>query len=93
VPCEIKTTSRFRKCIAGKEADMLETLRRVQAAFGQPRIHSGLSIRKIAPDIFVCRTDLKLRLVFLAEKGVLTFDFAGIHDEAHEVQNYLRGKR
>lgn len=90
MPCEIKTTSRFRKCIAGKEADVLETLRKVQAAFGQFHVHSGLSIRKIAPDTFECRTDLKLRLVFLAEKGILTFDFAGDHDG---VQNYLRGKR
>ena len=90
MPCEIKTTSRFRKCIAGKEADVLETLRKVQAGFGQPHVHSGISIRKIAPDTFECRTDLKLRLVFLAEKAVLIFDFAGDHDE---VQNYLRGKR
>lgn len=87
--CEIKTSSRFRKCIIGKEADVLETLRKVQAAFGRPHVHSGLSIRKIAPDVFECRTDLKLRLVFLAEKGILTFDFAGDHGE---VQNYLRGK-
>ena len=90
MPCEIKTTSSFRKCIAGREADVLEALRKVQAAFGQPHIYSGISIRKIAPDTFECRTDLKLRLVFLAEKGVLTFDFAGDPDE---VQNYLRGKR
>jgi hypothetical protein len=90
VPCEIKTSSRFRKCIAGKEADVLETLRKVQAGFGRPHIHGGISIRKIAPDTFECRTDLKLRLVFIAEKGILTFDFAGDHDE---VQNYLRGKR
>jgi hypothetical protein len=89
VPCEIKTTSRFCKRIAGKEANVLETLQKVQAAFGQPHVHSGISIRKIAPDIFECRTDLKLRLVFEAEKGILTFDFAGDHDE---VQNYLRGK-
>ena len=88
--CEIKTSSRFRKRVAGKEADVLETLRKVQAAFGQPHVHSGLSIRKIAPDTFECRTDLKLRLVFIAHKGLLHFDFAGDHDE---VQNYLRGKR
>jgi hypothetical protein len=90
VICEIKTSSRFRRCIIGKEADVLETLQRVQAVFGQPHAHGGLSIRKIAPDIFECRTDLKLRLVFTAQKGILTFDFAGDHDE---VQNYLRGKR
>lgn len=88
--CEIKTTSRFRKCIAGRAADVLAALRKVQAGFGQPHVHGGLSIRKIAPDVFECRTDLKLRLVFTAGKGILTFDFAGDDDE---VQNYLRGKR
>jgi hypothetical protein len=31
-----------------------------------------------------------LKLVFEANKGILSFDFAGDHDE---VQNYLRGKR
>jgi hypothetical protein len=51
--------------------------------------HAGLSIRKIAPDVFECRLDLKMRLVFLAGKGVLTFDFAGHHEA---VRNYLRGR-
>ena len=88
--CEIKTTARFRKRIAGMEADALAAMLKVQAGFGQPHIHSGVSIRKLAPDVFECRTDLKTRLVFVAEKGVLTFDFAGDHGE---VQNYLRGKR
>jgi hypothetical protein len=72
------------------EADVLATLLKVQAGFGQPHIHSGVSIRKLAPDTFECRTDLKTRLVFIAEKGVLTFDFAGNHED---VRNYLRGKR
>ncbi len=88
--CEIKTSSHFRKCIVGKKADVLEALQKVQAAFGQPHVHTGLSIRKIAPDTFECRTDLELRLVFLAKKGSLTFDFAGNHEE---VRNYLRGQR
>jgi len=30
------------------------------------------------------------RLIFMAQKGILTFDFAGDHDE---IQNYLRGHR
>ena len=89
MPCVIRTTLRFRKRIAGREADVLATLQKVQAGFGQPHLHTGLSIRKIGPDVFECRTDLKLRLVFTLEKGVLTFDFAGNHEE---VQNYLRGR-
>lgn len=86
--CAIKTSKRFRKCIAGIEEDALTTLLKVQAGFGQPHLHSGVSIRKLAPDIFECRTDLKTRLVFIAERGVLTFDFAGNHEA---VRNYLRG--
>ncbi|MBU6410544.1 MAG: hypothetical protein KGR98_09165 [Verrucomicrobia bacterium] len=62
----------------------------MQSGFGQPHLHTGLSIRKLAPEVFECRMDLKTRLVFMAEKGVLTFDFAGNHGE---VQTYLRGKR
>ena len=88
--CAIKTSKRFRKCIAGMEADALATMLKVQNGFGQPHHHSGVSIRKLAPDVFECRTDLKTRLVFVAQKGVLTFDFAGDHDA---VQSYLRGQR
>lgn len=87
--CELKTTARFRKCIAGSEADALAAMLKVLAGFGQPHVHTGVSIRKLAPDVFECRTDLKTRLVFLAEKGVLTFDFAGNHEG---VRNYLRGR-
>jgi hypothetical protein len=90
VTCAIRTTARFRKRIVGREADALATMLQVQAGFGRPHLHAGVSIRKLAPDIFECRTDLKMRLVFIAEKGALTFDFAGNHDE---VQNYLRGQR
>ena len=89
MPCAIRTTRRFRRCIAGRETDVLAILSQVQAGFGQPHLHAGLSIRKIGPDLFECRVDLKMRLVFLAEKGVLTFDFAGNHED---VRNYLRGR-
>lgn len=71
------------------EADALATMLKVQAGFGQPHHHSGVSIRKLAPDVFECRTDLKSRLVFIAESGALKFDFAGNHQD---VQNYLRGR-
>ncbi|HUZ06689.1 MAG TPA: hypothetical protein VMV89_04305 [Candidatus Paceibacterota bacterium] len=89
MPCAIKTSPRFRKCIAGKEADALAAMQKVQEGFGRPHVHAGFSIRKIAPDVFECRTDLKTRLVFIAQKGILTFDFAGNH---RDVQNYLRGR-
>ena len=87
MPCTIETTARFRKAIQGREAEVLRTLRLVQDSFGQPHRHTGLSIRKLAEGVFECRTDLKLRLVFLAQKGMLTFDCAGNHDD---VRNYLK---
>jgi hypothetical protein len=49
--------------------------------FGTPRLHSGLSIRKLARHLYECRTGVDLRLVFEAQKGTLTFDFAGSHDD------------
>jgi hypothetical protein len=86
----LETTKRFRKCIPeGRRVEVAAALRRVQQGFGQPHVHSGLGLRKLGPNLFECRTDRGWRLVFLAAKGLLTFDFAGNHDE---VQSYLRGR-
>jgi mRNA-degrading endonuclease YafQ of YafQ-DinJ toxin-antitoxin module len=87
----IELTKRFKKIVreARREQDVATTLKLVQAGFGNPHAHTGISIRKLHRDLYECRTGLAWRLVFSAGKGVLTFDFAGNHDE---VQNYLRGK-
>jgi len=58
--------------------------------FGNSHAHTGLSIRKLGRHVYECRTGLAWRLIFVAEKGVLSFDFAGNHDE---FQNCLHGKR
>lgn len=88
----IELTKRFKKlvCAAGREAEVSATLKLVQAGFGNPHAHAGISIRKLGGKIYECRTGLAWRLVFEAQKGVLTFDFAGDPDE---IQNYLRGHR
>jgi len=65
-------------------------LRSILEGFGKPHIHSGLAIRKLGKSLYKCRTGLAWSLVFMAQKGVLTFDFAGDHDE---VENYLRGRK
>jgi len=89
--CAIETTPRFRRSIPeGQHAVVLETLNAVRNGFGQPHLHTGLAIRKLARNIYECRTGLDLRLVFEAKKGTLTFDFAGNHDE---VRAYLKGRR
>ena len=86
----LETTKRFRKSIsAGRRGEVAEALSRVQEGFGRPHIHSGLGLRKLGPNLFECRTERGWRLVFSAAKGLLTFDFAGNHDQ---VQSYLRGR-
>jgi len=88
----IELTRRFKDIVrqAGRGAEVSATLAQVQAGFGNPHAHTGIAIRKLGKNLFECRTDLAWRLVFYAQKGVLTFDFAGNHDD---VQNYLRRQR
>ena len=87
----IELTKRFRKIVreSGREAEVSATLKLVRDGFGNPHLQAGISIRKLRGRIFEWRTNLAWRLVIFAEKGVLTFDFAGNHEE---VQNYLRGR-
>ena len=86
--CEL--TKRFKKIVreAGREEQVCATLRLVQGGFGNPHLHAGLSIRKLGKSLYECRTSLTWRLLFEAQKGIHTFDFAGDDDE---VLNYLRG--
>ena len=88
----VELSKRFKKIVraAGREAEVSAALKLVIDGFGNPHAHSGLAIRKLGKQLYECRTGLAWRLIFAAQKGVLTFDFAGDHDE---VQNYLRGKR
>jgi hypothetical protein len=84
----IELTSRFKTIVreSGREDEVLATLRLVQEGSGNPHLHAGVSIRKLGKRIYECRTNLSWRLIFMAQKGILTFDFAGDHDD---VQNYL----
>ncbi len=86
----IELTKRFKKIVreTGREEEVSATLRLVRDGFGNPHLHVGLSIRKLGKSLYECRTSLAWRLIFEAQKGVLTFDFAGDHDQ---VLNYLRG--
>jgi len=87
----VELTKRFKRLVreAGREEEVSATLKLVREGFGNPHAHAGISIRKPGRKIYECRTGLAWRLVFEAQKGLLTFDFAGDHDE---VQNYLRGQ-
>ena len=87
----VEFTQRFRQIVrnAGRQTEVSATLTLVREGFGRPHLHAGISIRKLGKNLYECRTAPAWRLVFHAQKGVLTIDFAGDHDE---VQNYLRGR-
>jgi len=57
-----------------------EVITAVRDGFGTPHLHSGLGIRRLRDSLFECRVGLKLRLVFDAEPGVLTFNDLGTDD-------------
>jgi len=57
----------------------------VRDGFGAPHLHSGLGIRRLHGSLFECRVGLKLRLVFDAEPGVLSFSDLGTHDEIRKI--------
>lgn len=88
----VELTKRFKQIVrkTGREEEVAAALKLLQEGFGRPHAHAGISIRKLGKNIYECRTGLAWRLVFQAQKGLLTFDFAGNHDE---VQSYLRGRR
>ena len=87
----VELTKRFQKLVrdARREDEVSTAIQQVIAGFGQPHLHSGLSIRKLGKDLYECRTSLDWRLVFAAQKGLLVFDFAGDH---RAVLNCLRGR-
>ena len=57
----------------------------VRDGFGTPHLHSRLGIRRLRDSLFECRVGLKLRLVFDAEPGVLSFTDLATHDEVRKI--------
>ena len=89
----VDATGRFRACLRKEGLDRDKVFAAMQltaAAWGQPHIHSGRSIRQIGQNAYECRLDLETRLVFSPAGDALVFDFAGNHDQ---VQAYLKNRR
>lgn len=61
----------------------------VRDGFGTPHLHSGLGIRRLRDGLFECRVGLKLRLVFYAEPGALSFTDIGTHDQLRKLLKNL----
>jgi len=78
------------RCTDDELKSVAESMRSVGETFGRPRLHTGLDIRRLRKNLFECRTGIHLRLLFESGPGVITFVFAGNHDE---VQSYLRNTR
>ena len=78
---------RVGKLSAAERTHVTDALRALADGFGRPHLHAGIGIRRLRKDLFECRAGLALRIVFLAEKGVLTAYDVMTHDE---IQAWLR---
>ena len=78
---------RVDKLSAADRALVSESLRALADGFGTPHVHAGLGIRRLRKDLFESRAGLHWRVVFFAEKGVLTAYDVMTHDE---VKAWLR---
>lgn len=72
---------RTGKLNSSERTQISATLRALADGFGQPHRHAGLGIRRLRKDLFECRAGLHWRVVFFAEKGVLTAYDVMTHDE------------
>jgi len=72
---------RVEKLSATDRERIAESLRALAEGFGRPHLHSGLGIRRLRKDLFECRAGLHWRIVFFAEKGLLTAYDVMTHDE------------
>jgi len=72
---------RLRELPKDERVECLLALCDLSAQFGQPHLHSGLSIRKLGGKLFECRGTLTLRFLFQSRPGDLFVSFLGTHDE------------
>jgi hypothetical protein len=88
-----KTKSFLRslsRCTDDELKSAAESMRSAGETFGRPHLHTGGDIRRLRKNLFECRTGIHLRLIFESGPDVITFVFAGNHDE---VRAYLRNTR
>ena len=64
-----------------ERVECLLALCELAETFGQPHVHSGLSIRKLGNKLFECRGSLALRFIFQDRSSDLFVSFLGNHDE------------
>ena len=72
---------RAAKLSAADRQHISASLAALRDGFGLPHLHSGLGIRRLRRDLFECRAGLYWRIIFLAEKGILTAYDVMTHDQ------------
>ncbi len=76
------------KLNAEQKAKAEAVLRDLTESFGKPHLHAGMSVRKLTPDYYECRIDLRWRIL-LYQRGdnLLAYEVMS-HDE---MRAFLRG--
>jgi hypothetical protein len=86
---QIELLETFREQVrAMPKARRREIARAIDAThsgFGKPRLHSGLSIRRLRQNYSECRVGLDIRLAFRVERNRMIFVAAGNHDEIRKL--------
>jgi hypothetical protein len=72
---------RLRQLLKAERVECLLALCDLVDGFGQPHVHSGLGIRKLATKLFECRGNRDLRFIFQDRGEELFISFLGSHDE------------
>jgi hypothetical protein len=72
---------RLRQLPKSERVECLLALCDLVEGYGQPHVHSGLSIRKLGNKLFECRGNRDLRFIFQDRANELFVSFLGNHDE------------
>jgi len=80
---------RLRQLPKSERVECLLALCDLVEGYGQPYVHSGLSIRKLGNKLFECRGNRDLRFIFQDHESELFVSFLGNHDEIRTL--LLRG--
>jgi hypothetical protein len=77
----------LRKRPKQERKEIGEAMNAVQASWGNPHVHVGISIRRLTKTVFECRVGLDERLAFLfiATPPELLFFFVGNHDDVQKL--------
>jgi hypothetical protein len=81
---------RLRRLSKAERTECLLALCELPESFGQPHLHGGFGIRKLANKLFEFRGNLELRFIFQNRADDLFISFPGNHDEVRALLQ--RGK-